>query len=56
MASTVERTHGREALLATICSPHALMRTYNAAAARSNADGSTRLPLWSAELLDAIGS
>jgi hypothetical protein len=56
MASTVERAHGRDALLATICSPASLMRAFNEAAARNNRDRGTQLPLWSADLLDAIGS
>lgn len=53
MASTIEREFGRERLIATICSPPAMMRLYNHAAQRRNAEGD-QLPVWSAELIDRL--
>jgi hypothetical protein len=47
MASTVERTAGRAALVKVLCDPAELLAAYNAAARRSE----TGLPLWSDALL-----
>jgi hypothetical protein len=47
MASTVERTAGRAALVKALCNPAELLAAYNAAARQ----GEGRLPLWSDSLL-----
>jgi hypothetical protein len=55
MASTVERELGREALVASICSPPHFLAAYNRAARRVNGRGGEQLPLWSPALFAAIG-
>jgi len=47
MASTVERSEGRAALVKVLCDPAELLAAYNAAARRSRG----ALPLWSDALL-----
>jgi hypothetical protein len=47
MASTVERTAGRAALVKVLCDPAELLAAYNAAARH----GEGALPLWSDALL-----
>jgi hypothetical protein len=55
MAATIERTLGREALLAVICDPVALLEAYNGAAAEQNArSGTAQLPVWSEGLLEPL--
>jgi len=56
MAVVIERRFGRERLIACMLDPRALLTTYNRAAAEANAAGGERLPLWSDELLRAIGA
>lgn len=53
MAANIEREFGRERLISTICAPPALMRLYNHAAQRRNAEGAL-LPVWSTELIDRL--
>jgi Putative zinc dependent peptidase (DUF5700) len=50
MASTVERSAGRPALVASLCDPVRLLRRYNAAA-RAPRSGEPALPTWSDTLL-----
>lgn len=54
MGSTVERELGREALVAAMCDPGALLAAWNRAARRIDARGGERLPLWSDELLRLV--
>ena len=53
MATTIERTAGRAALVETLCDPPALLRRYNDAARRSRAPA---LPLWSEDLLARLSA
>ena len=53
MAATIERQHGRPALLAGLCDPVALLRRYNEAAAGSPG---AALPRWSEVLLDRLSA
>ena len=52
MASTIERTAGRDALIGVLCDPPALLRRYNKAVSRSGAP----LPRWSDTLLDRLSA
>ena len=56
MAVVIERRFGRARLIACMLDPRDLLATYNRAAAGQNAAGGERLPLWSDELLRAIGA
>lgn len=57
MAATVERELGRSAVVASVCSPGRLLVSYNRAAGGVNARRpDADLPLWPADLLEAIGS
>lgn len=53
MASTVERAYGRRVLVESLCDWRNLLRRYNEAAAKHNADApaAARLPVWSTDLL-----
>ena len=51
MATTIERTYGRAALVASVCDPPALLRRYNEAAAASRR---SELPRWSDRLLTRL--
>lgn len=57
MAALIERTRGRQALLATVCDPRALLATYNEIAAahprRGDRDGEG-LARWSPEFLESL--
>jgi hypothetical protein len=53
MAATIERHHGRPALLSSLCDPVALLRRYNQAAA--GAPGPP-LPRWSEALLTRLSA
>lgn len=55
MASTIERELGRDALVASICSPPRMLAAYNRAARRINGRGREQLPLWSPALFQALG-
>jgi len=55
MAVTVEKTWGRERLVADACDPRKLLADYNEAARRNATKGETPV-LWSDELLRAIGA
>lgn len=56
MASTVERSYGRDVLVGSLCDWRQLLRRYNEAAAEHNATvpPASHLPLWSAELLEQL--
>ena len=56
MAVTIEREFGRPALIATFADPREFVARYNAAAAKQNAKGGSHLPLFSAEILQAVGT
>ncbi|HYC31377.1 MAG TPA: DUF5700 domain-containing putative Zn-dependent protease [Gemmatimonadales bacterium] len=53
MATTIERTAGRRALVATLCDPPTILARYNEAAAAS---GRSDLPRWSDALLARLSS
>ncbi len=55
MAVTVEKTWGRDRLIADACDPRKLLTSYNEAARRSAAKGETPV-LWSGDLLRAVGA
>lgn len=55
MAVTIEKQFGRAALLETLKDPHQFLAKYNQAAAASNARGGEPLPLFSDEILRAVG-
>jgi hypothetical protein len=56
MAALVERRLGRAALVECMADPRLLLARYNRAAVQANASSGERLPLWSAELLSAVGA
>ena len=56
MAVTIERRFGRARLIECMLDPRDLLATYNRAAAEENRAGGEPLPLWSDELLRAIGA
>jgi hypothetical protein len=56
MAVTIERKFGRTALVATYADPRQFVARYNEAAASENAKNGGHLPLFSAEILKAVGS
>lgn len=57
MAATIERADGRDALVASLCDGRALLRRYNAVAARADAEraASSPLPRWSEALIAGLG-
>ena len=55
MAVTIERRFGRARLIDCMLEPRRVLADYNQAAAEQNAAGGERLPLWSPELLRALG-
>jgi hypothetical protein len=56
MAVTIEREFGRTALVATFADPRRFVARYNEAGVSENAKNGSRLPLFSAEILKAVGS
>ena len=57
MGSTVEKRYGRAVLIECMSDPRQLLARYNQAAAEQNAAGSKeKLPLWSPEVLKAVGT
>jgi hypothetical protein len=55
MGQLVEQRYGRAVLVECMSDPRQLMLKYNQAAAEQNAAGKEKLPLWSPELLQAVG-
>jgi hypothetical protein len=55
MAVTIEREFGRPALVATYVDPRQFVARYNEAAEAENAKNGGNLPLFSAEILKAVG-
>ena len=55
MAVTIETQFGHAALVETLKDPRQFLTKYNQAAAASNAQGGERLPLFSDEILKAVG-
>jgi Putative zinc dependent peptidase (DUF5700) len=55
MAALIEKTFGRESLIACLCDPAAFLTSYNEAAAEHNARTGDSLALWSSDLLKRIG-
>ena len=56
MGSMIEKRFGRAVLIECMSDPRGLLAKYNQAAAEQNAIGKEeKLPLWSAELLKAVG-
>lgn len=55
MGAVVEKRFGRGVLVDCMSDPRELLAKYNEAAAEQNAAGQPRLPLWSAEVLKAVG-
>ncbi len=56
MAVAIERQFGRAALIETMKDPRELVARYDEAAAASNAKGGEKLPLFSTEILEAVGA
>jgi len=56
MAVTIERELGRPALIATLADSREFVARYNDAAANENAKNGGRLPVFSAEILKAVGA
>jgi hypothetical protein len=56
MAVTIEREFGRAALVATYADPRQFVARYNEAAEAENAKNGGNLPLFSVEILKAVGS
>jgi hypothetical protein len=56
MAITIERKLGRSALVATLADAREFVARYNEAAANENAEKGGHLPLFSAEILNAVGT
>lgn len=55
MGQMVEKRFGRAVLIDCMSDPRQLLAKYNEAAAEENASGRDKLPLWSPELLKAVG-
>ncbi len=55
MAVTIERRFGRARLIDCMLDPRQVLAVYNRAAAEENRGGGEQLPLWSPELLRALG-
>lgn len=55
MCVTIEREFGRPALIATYADPRQFVARYNEAAARENSKSGSHLPVFSAEILKAVG-
>lgn len=55
MGQMVEKRFGRGVLIECMSDPRQLLVRYNEAAAEENASGKDKLPLWSPELLKAVG-
>jgi len=55
IGAVVEKRFGRGVLVDCMSDPRKLLAKYNEAAAEQNAAGQPRLPLWSAEVLKAVG-
>jgi hypothetical protein len=56
MAVTIEREFGRTALVATLTDPRQFVARYNEAAVSENAKNGSHLPLFTVEILKAVGS
>jgi hypothetical protein len=56
MAVTIEREFGRPALIATFADPRGFVARYNEAAVKQNAKSGSQLPLFSAEILQAVST
>ena len=56
MGAVVEKRYGRAVLLDCMADPRMLLARYNRAAAEANAAGADPLPLWSADVLKAVGA
>ena len=56
MGELVEKRFGRAVLIGCMSDSRQLLAKYNEAAAEGNAAGRDRLPLWSPELLEAVGT
>ena len=55
IAVTIEHRFGRARLIDCMLDPRRVLAVYNQAAAEQNAAGGERLPLWSPDLLQALG-
>ncbi len=55
MGATIEKRFGRAVLIDCMADPRKLLAKYNEAAAEANASANAKLPLWSPELLEAVG-
>jgi putative zinc-dependent peptidase DUF5700 len=55
MGRTVEKHFGRAVLIQCMSDPRQLLVKYNEVAVQQNATGKDKLPLWSAEVLQAVG-
>ncbi len=56
MGSMIEKRFGRAVLVECMSDPRKLLAKYNQAASEQNAGGKDALPLWSAEVLKAVGA
>jgi hypothetical protein len=56
MGQLVEQRFGRAVLIECMSDPRQLLAKYNEAATELNAAGKDKLPLWSPELLKAVGA
>ena len=55
MAVLVEKRYGRDVLIQTMLDPRCLLVRYNAVAKEKNAAANPALPLWSDDVLKAVG-
>ena len=55
MGQMVEKHFGRAVLIECMADPRMLLEKYNAAAEQENKTGSEKLPLWSEDVLKAVG-
>ncbi|MGE5402535.1 MAG: DUF5700 domain-containing putative Zn-dependent protease [Ignavibacteriales bacterium] len=54
MASTIEKSYGRQRLISSLCDPYMFISDYNKAAMELNRTSGKKLPLWSSELIQRI--